>query len=98
MAGLTGDGADLVEVGVVVEHDQVEGFSGSSDEQIGDLAAALASCCEDPLHLKRSCDVRGRGLDRLEGIQRADDAAPFVGIAGGVSDPAQGSATQQAKA
>ena len=40
-------------VGVVVEHDQVEGFSGSSDEQIGDLAAALASCCEEPLHLKR---------------------------------------------
>ena len=88
----------MVEVGVVVEHDQVEGFSGSSDEQIGDLAAALASYCEEPLHLKRSGDVRSRCLDRFEGVQRADEAVPFRGIAGGVADPAQGSATQQAKA
>ena len=44
LVGLTGDGDDVLEVEVVVEHDHVEGFGGGGDEQVGDLAAALASC------------------------------------------------------
>ena len=68
----------MLEVGVVVEHRQVERFPCGGHEQIGELAATLASRRQQSLHLERTGDMRGARPDGFEGVQRADETVPLV--------------------
>ena len=65
-AFLTGDLSDTIEVGVVVQHDEIHGLRSRSHEQVGYLASALTARCQMPLDLKRPSNVGGCCLDELK--------------------------------
>lgn len=77
---------DEVEVAVVVQDGEVELFGGSGDEQVGDLAPALAALGEQALNLERATDVRWGGRDGLEAVERDDEIVPLCGVACGIAD------------
>ena len=63
MVVLTGDRADMLAVGVVVEHRQVERFGRSGHEQ--------------SRQLERAGDMRGAGLDSFEGVPTRRRGGPI---------------------
>lgn len=97
MAGLAGASGDEIEVGVVVEHGDVELLGGGGNQQVGNLASALMARCQQSLDLHRTPQVVGGGVDPHERVQAGNQAVPLGGAAGRVaadfqiadSDPGQ---------
>jgi SAM-dependent methyltransferase len=86
LSALAGDIGDQVEVAVVVEHSQVEGFAGGCDEQVGDLAASLAAVRQEALDLQGAMEVSRGGLDGGEDIEGLHELIPLGGVARRVAD------------
>ena len=51
LVGLTGDGADVFEVDVVVEHRKMQRFRCSGNQQVRKFASALAARGQQSLHM-----------------------------------------------
>ena len=74
---LSGDPGDAIKIGVVVEDDQVLGFRGSRDQQIGHLSSMLVPRRQKSLYLPRAANVVRRRLDEFEQVEGSRQPIPF---------------------
>jgi hypothetical protein len=83
---LTGDGCDQIEVGVVVQHCDIELLGCRGYQQVRDLASPLASSGEQSLDLESATDLPCSGFDSSERVERSDKLIPLIGVTSGVAD------------
>jgi len=68
-----------------VQYGYVELLRCRRDQQIGDLAPALASLGEQALHLKCSEEMRRGRVDAIERVERSHESIPLLGVSGRVA-------------
>jgi len=76
---------NFVEVLVIVEDDEARPFRCRCDQEVGNLAAALASTCQETLDLFGTREVISRQVDGNEDVQRAKQCIPLSNVSGRIA-------------